>query len=209
MKTPFTPEEFFNVFERYNAAVYPAQWLIILAGCACLILLHSRYGKRNLLTGSILGLLWIWIGIVYHFLFFSGINPAAKAFGILFILEGILIVIESFRAGRMEFRFDKSARAYIGYFLILFGLIIYPLINLALNIPAVRIISLGLPCPTTIFTLGFFLLTTNKFPKYLLIIPLLWAVIGLSAAVNFGVIQDYMLMVSAVLACFFLISRKK
>ena len=69
-------------------------------------------------------------------------------------------------------------------------------------------IALGLPCPSAILTFGFLMLVSNKFPKYLLIIPTLWAVIGLSAAINFGVYQDFMLIVAAIVADFNLLKRK-
>jgi hypothetical protein len=52
------------------------------------------------------------------------------------------------------------------------------------------------------------LLTTPKFPKYLLIIPSLWAIIGLSAAINFGVYQDFIMLIAAITAVIILITRK-
>ena len=68
---------------------------------------------------------------------------------------------------------------------------------------------MGLPCPSTIFSFGLFMLSSNKFPKILLIIPSLWALVGLSAAINIGVYQDVMILIAALAANIFLISRKK
>jgi hypothetical protein len=55
------------------------------------------------------------------------------------------------------------------------------------------------PCPATIFTFGMLLWTTRPMPACLLVIPALWALIGLSAAVNLGVPQDYGLAIAGVL----------
>lgn len=71
-----------------------------------------------------------------------------------------------------------------------------------------KTISLGLLCLTTILTFGFFMLTNAKFPKYLLIIPSLWAITGLCAAINFGVFQDFMILIAAIIADIILINRK-
>ena len=208
MKTPFTFEQFFNVFEDYNSAVFPLQPIIIILGIIAVLLIHSKKEIRNKLITGFLGILWLWIGIVYHFVFFSSINKAAYVFGGLYIIQGILLIIELFRK-RLEFYFTGQLREYIGYFFILFGLIIYPIISYLLEGSLPRTISLGLPCPTTILTFGFFMITNNRFPKYLLIIPSLWAVIGTGAAINFGVYQDYLMLISAIIADTYLIKRRK
>jgi hypothetical protein len=209
MNTPFTTEHFFNIFEQYNSSIFPAQILILVLGLTALLLIHARHPIRNKTIGVLLGLLWFWMGAVYHIGFFSSINKAAYAFGGLFILQGLLITYETFARGKLEFRFKGRLIDYLGYFFILYGLIIYPAIGLALEPSLPRIIALGLPCPSTILTFGFLMLTEKKLSKYLLIIPSLWAVIGLGAALSFGVYQDFMMILAAILADILLLSRKK
>ncbi|HNW51903.1 MAG TPA: DUF6064 family protein, partial [Prolixibacteraceae bacterium] len=160
------------------------------------------------LVGSFLGVLWIWIGAVYHLCFFSAINKPAFVFGLLFILQGILFLINTFSKSAIQFQAERTVQSSIGVFFVLFGIVIYPLIGYLVENSLSHIISLGLPCPSTIATFGFLMLAIRKVPKYLLIIPILWSVIGLSAAINFGVIQDYMLIVSALIAVFFLFKKK-
>ncbi|NVO19947.1 MAG: hypothetical protein HXX13_09615 [Bacteroidetes bacterium] len=208
MKTPFTTEQFFSVFENYNLALFPAQWILLLLGVIAALLIRSNFRARHLAINCFLGLLWLWMGIIYHLLFFADINPAAKVFGVVFIIQGLLFIYNGFRADTLSFNFNKEAKDYAGYFLILFGLLLYPVIGYLVNGSLERTISLGLPCPTTIFTFGFLLLTSAKLPKYMLIIPSLWAIIGFSAVIKFGVYQDVMLPISAMLAIFWLTSRK-
>lgn len=209
MKLPFTTEQFFNVIEKYNLTMFPFQLIILLLGIICLFLLHSKLSAKDKLIGIFIGILWIWIGVAYHLVYFTVINKAAFLFGGIFILEGIFILINTFGKNRLIFTFTLQAKDYLGYFFILYGLIIYPIISYFVEGSFERTIVMGLPCPSTIFTFGFFILTSNKFPKYLLIIPSLWAVLGLSAAINIGVFQDVMILIAAITADIILIRRKK
>lgn len=206
---PFTTEQFFSVFEKYNSTVFPSQWIIILLGIFALFLIHSNHSSKNKLIGSFLGLLWIWTGIVYHIIFFTAINKLAFIFGGFFILQGLLILITTFLKDKLSFRFSSQTKNYFGYFFILFGLIIYPFISYFAQGSFTGTISLGLPCPSTIFTFGFFMMADNKFSKYLLIIPSLWAIVGVGAALQFGVYQDFMMLITAIIAGIIIFKTKK
>lgn len=209
MKLPFTTEQFFNVIEKYNLTMFPFQLVILLMGIVCLFLLHSKLSAKDKLVGIFLGGLWIWIGVAYHLAFFTAINKAAFLFGGIFILQGLFMLFNTFGKNRLIFIFTLHTKDYLGYFFILYGLIIYPIISYFVEGSFERTIVMGLPCPSTIFTFGFFMLTSNKFPKYLLIIPSLWAVVGLSAAINIGVFQDVMILIAAITADIILIRRKR
>lgn len=208
MKIPFTTEQFFEIIEKYNLAVFPIQLLIILLGIISILLLHSsNKSVKNKLIGSFLGLLWIWIGIAYHLVFFTSINKAAYVFGGIFILQGLLFIIDTFIRQKLEFEFKRQIKDYIAYFFIIFGIIVYPILIYFLEESINSIITLGLPCPSTILTFGFLMLS-SKYSKYLLIIPTLWTVIGTSAAFNFGVYPDYLMIISALLAIIYLVREK-
>lgn len=209
MKLPFTTGQFFNVIEKYNLTMFPFQLIILLLGIVCLFLLHSKLSAKDKLIGIYLGILWIWIGVAYHLVYFTVINKAAFLFGGIFILQGLFILFSTFVKNRLIFTFTLQTKDYLGYFFILYGLIIYPIISYFVEGSFERTIVMGLPCPSTIFTFGFFILTSNKFPKYFLIIPSLWAVLGLSAAINIGVFQDVMILIAAIIADIILIRRKK
>ncbi len=211
MKTPFTTEQFFQIFEKYNTSVFPAQIVILLLGLLMLWMAVSRKAGKDKTIAGILGGLWIWMGAVYQIGFFAVINPPAYAFGSLFILQGIFMMVESFGRKKLEFNYYGSLKNYLALFFIVFGLIVYPAISLFLAGRISHIISFGLPCPATIVTFGFFMLADKKFSRYLLIIPTLWALIGTTAAVNFGVYQDFILIVTAIVANIFILdtSRKE
>jgi hypothetical protein len=54
----------------------------------------------------------------------------------------------------------------------------------------------AVPCPATLFTIGLLLIAGPAAPRALAIAPLVWAVVGGSAAVTLGVLPDWMLLVA-------------
>ena len=54
------------------------------------------------------------------------------------------------------------------------------------------------PCPVTIFTFGMLLLARG-YSRWLLVIPVVWSLIGGSAAFLLGVQQDWLLLASGVM----------
>ena len=56
------------------------------------------------------------------------------------------------------------------------------------------------PCPVTIFTFGVLLMTSARVPWGVLVVPLVWSLIGGSAAFLLGIQQDWLLLVSGLIA---------
>ncbi len=207
MKTPFSTEQFFDVIEKYNANVFPMQFIFLIAGLILLWVILTRKNQSTRLPGIFIGTLWLWIGIVYHILFFTSINTAAFIFGGLFILQGLFMLYETFFRSRMNRKTSNITSAFTGYFLIIYGLIVYPVVSLFTE-GFFTTISIGLPCPTTIITFGVLLVFSDKLPRYLLVIPTLWSLLGISAALNFGVYQDFVMVAAAIVANFLLFRQK-
>jgi Family of unknown function (DUF6064) len=65
--------------------------------------------------------------------------------------------------------------------------------------------TFGTPCPTTIFTFGLLLWADKKVPLSLLIIPVLWSIVGTLAALNFGIKEDFGLLVAGTIGTTFII----
>lgn len=207
MKTPFSNEQFLAVFERYNVSVFPAQIILLLLGILALILVFRSGVTKSIYISSFLAVLWLWSGIVYHIGFFSGINKPAFIFGLFFIIQGMLIIYVGWVKKAFTFSFTQNISNDIGLFFVLFGLIIYPFISWITERSLVHTISAGLPCPSVIITLGFFMLNSTRIKWYLIIIPVLWSIIGISAALNFGIYQDFMMIIAALALVF--INRKQ
>lgn len=207
MGLPFTPEQFFGVFEQYNEAVWPAQVAIYIAAAIAFYLVLKPGKYSNKVISIILAFFWLWMGIVYHWSFFSSINPAARIFGAFFVLEGLIFLFEGILRDNLAFSFRKDWYSAAGIVLMLFGPIIYPVMGhfLGHNYPGTP--TFGLPCPTTIFTIGALSLA-NRLPKYVAVIPLLWSVLGFSAAISLGVEEDVSLLIAGLIGMGTLIFKR-
>ncbi len=194
---PFTTEQFFLVFEKYNQAIFPMQFVLILVAVIVIFLAASRKPSRNKIISGLLGLLWLWTGIVYHLIFFTAISPPAYIFGALFVFQGLLFLSEGVVINRLSFRASQRFDGILGAVFIAYALVIYPLISSGLGRIFPASPTFGTPCPTTIFTFGLLLWTDRKISLSLLIVPVLWSLVGTSAALSFGIKEDFGLLVAA------------
>ena len=205
MDLPFSSREFFEVFGRYNTAVWPAQ--LFLYGIAAVIVTqvirHERFG----LSLGLLGVLWLWVGVVYHVMFFSRINPAAWVFGIAFIAQA-MILLRSARA-RIIMQARRAAPLVAGKVLMGYALVGYPLIGYLSGHHYPETPTFAAPCPTTIFTIGVVLCTQPERAGRLLAIPVAWAGIATAAALQLSVPQDYGLTAAGLAALVFLQQRDR
>jgi hypothetical protein len=87
-------------------------------------------------------------------------------------------------------------RRIAGHMLIAYALVGYPLVSAMLGREFPEMPTFGLPCPTTIFTLGMLAFLSAPFPRYVFVIPIAWALIGSQAAFLLGVYEDLGLLVA-------------
>lgn len=204
---PFTTEVFLRNLAQYNAAIWPAQVVAYALGLlAVLLVLRPRRGGDRAVA-LVLAAFWLWIGVVYHAMFFATINFAAPAFGLLFAIQGLLFAWAGLR-GRLSFRFVPDVYGWVGLAFVAFALAVYPLIGWAVGHgwPSAPMFGVA-PCPTTIFTLGLLLLAEPRAPLRLAIVPLLWSAIGGSAAWLLAMTEDLSLVLSGVLGLALLVAK--
>jgi hypothetical protein len=194
---PLTREQFLAVFADYNNAVWPVQIVAYLLGMVVLvaILRPSPLGHR--FVAGALAAMWVWTGVAYHGLFFARINPAAWAFGALFVVQGSLIIIAGVVRRRLVFGHSSGFASVLGGVLMAYAAVIYPLLGQSSGhvYPAQPMFGIT-PCPVTLFTFGLLLLTLAPVPRWLLVIPAAWSLVGVSAAFMLGVPQDWPLFFS-------------
>ncbi len=209
MKTPFTVEQFFDVFNNYNEAVFPMQAVFyLLSSFVVYLTIKPNSGSEKIVSG-VLALLWLWMGIVYHLVFFTAINNAAYLFGAMFVLQGILFLVTGVFQSKLSFKFRFDIYGISGIALIIFALVFYPMLGNYLGHVYPSSPTFGLPCPTTIFTFGILLMSDRKCPAVIMVIPFLWSVIGFFAAFSFGVIEDTGLLIAGLLTLTLLLVKNK
>lgn len=205
---PFTVEQFFAVFRQYNEAVWPFQLVLAALGLAGTALVFGRRPAAGRIISAILAFLWAWMGVAYHWLYFTRINPAAWLFGGLFLLQATVFVWTGVVRGNLRFAVLAPAKSWAGGLLLLYAVVVYPLIGAMLGRAYMESPTFGLPCPTTIYTLGLLLFIVEPFPRWILAVPLLWAGVGSLAAFQLSVPQDFGLSAAGVLSLVVLFRRR-
>jgi hypothetical protein len=198
---PFTQQQFFAVFAGYNLGIWPVQIAAYLLGVVAVVaLLHpSRTADR--IVAAVLAAMWLWTGIAYHALHFSRINTAAYAFGALFVVQGLMFLSVGTVRGQLRFGLPGGRATWIGMIFLAYAAVVYPLIGVATGHAYPYLPMFGVtPCPVTIFTFGMVLLTTERFPRWLMVIPFIWSLIGGSAALLLAVPQDWLLLMSGLVS---------
>jgi hypothetical protein len=210
MRIPFSTEDFLRVMVEYNEAVWPMQIVLVALALGAIALAWRESGGRSRYVSVVLGFLWIWMGAVYHWAFFTGINSAAWVFGALFVVEGLLFVYEGTITKRFRVAFvsaGAAARA-LSAALFAYALVLYPILGRLLGHRYPRSPTFGLPCPTTIFTFAVLVVADSPVLKRLLVVPFLWSLIGFGAAIEFGFYEDVGLLVAGLTATTAIIVRE-
>jgi hypothetical protein len=206
---PFTVDQFLTVFADYNTAVWPIQiFLVALALLAVYLTTKSRQRAHQFIA-LILAFFWIWIGVVYHLIYFTTINTAAYAFGILNIVQGLVFLYYGLVTSSLVFRFRLDFYGLTGVVMVFYALLIYPILGHALGRTYPRAPTFGLPCPTTIFTFGILLWADKRVPIPVLIIPFVWSLVGFTAALNLGIKEDTGLLIAGLVATSCIVARNR
>lgn len=141
---------------RYDQAVWPVQVVFVaVAVLAVFLALRPTPGAGRAVMG-VLAFFWAWMGAVYHALFFAPVNPAAYLFALLFVAQGTLLAAEAIWNG-LSFRVRADAWGITGAVLLAYAFVGYPALGYLLGHRYPYAPTFGLPCPTTIFTLGLLL----------------------------------------------------
>jgi hypothetical protein len=191
MQLPFTKDQFFDLFAAYNEALWPILVALWIASVALSLALLSSRRPSGRWISALLAAHWIWSAVAYHGAFFTRINPAAWVFAGLFLLEGALFFWWGVVRRRLSFAPGGSRWAPVAWVFVAYSLV-YPGINALDHHSVSRIPAFGVPCPTTLFTVGMLMLAAPRSWR-LSIVPVLWAAIGGSAAFALGVRADYAL----------------
>ena len=209
MQPPFTPEEFFRVFHDYNVAAWPVQIVLILAALFALCCVIWNFEGKDRGASMSLAILWFWSGAVYQLYWLSELTAVAELFAVLWIAGAFLFYI--FGVGDHQLRFMRvsGVRGIGGWSLVAYSLVGYPLLNLMLGHSIVDSPSFGLPCPTTLFTIGLLAFLDPPYPRLVFAAPVIWSLIGLQAALFLGVYADLALLPAAVFGIWLAVYNKR
>lgn len=96
----------------------------------------------------------------------------------------------------------------VGLALAAIALVVYPLWSWYAGHGFPFLPTFGLPCPTTIYTIGLLAFLVRPYPRSPFVVPLLWCLVGAQAAFLLGVPQDMGLIAAGVVGVVLLLRSK-
>jgi hypothetical protein len=187
-----TINEFFALLENYNQAIWPMP--LVAYGLAVLALIFiMRSGKLgNRMVSGVLAFFWLWTGLIFQVFFLAPIEKTSYASGAFLVLQGILLIWYGVFKHELTFKWRLNSYGIIGGLIILYSLIAYPVFGTLAGHQFPRVPVFGLmPCPTAMFTAGILLLAEPGFPRSLLLIPFVTAMMGMIGALMFRLPEDF------------------
>jgi Family of unknown function (DUF6064) len=98
------------VFAQYNLTVWPVQIVLNFLALAGIILLYRARPSDN--RALVLSFFWEWMAVVYHFIFFTAINPAAWLFGAFFLAGALWLASLGAVKNQLQFRLTDGIRGF-------------------------------------------------------------------------------------------------
>jgi len=190
-----------TIFGRGNTAIWPMQ-LVWYASAAAMIGL--AFWPRRLASQLICLLAaanFVWVGIVYFGVIDSsrgtldGVINLAWLWAAIFILEAILFLVAGLLRRDLVFAPRWNLSGVLGALFMLYALVAYPIIEMLGGYSLRESPLFGLsPCVTVFFAFGLLLWARPPAPKYLLLLPLAWALEAAPGNIAMGHVADFSLI---------------
>jgi hypothetical protein len=169
----FSSRSYYRLIESYNAAIWPAHFLALVAG---IIVLGAIARPRQHLQRSaalVLAAAWGWVAWAYHLERYAEINTAAPYFAAAFALQALLLGWLAYRPGNAVPAPQPVALGLTGL-----AIFAYPVLTLARDGGSWRQAEVfGIaPDPTAVATLG--MLLAWRAPAIFWLIPVSWCLVS-------------------------------
>ena len=147
----FSSRSYFRLIESYNAAIWPAHLLALVAG---VIVIGAIARPRHSLQRSaalVLAAAWGWVAWAYHVERYAEINTAAPYFAAAFAVQALLLCWLAYRPGNAA-----PAPQPLAFGLSGLAILAYPLLALARDGGTWRQAEVFgiVPDPTVVATMG-------------------------------------------------------
>jgi hypothetical protein len=205
-----------TVFGRGNAAIWPMQ-LVWYASAAAMIGLAFWPSRRaSQLICLLAAAYFAWVGIVFFGVIdnsmgvLDGVLNLSWLWAAAFILEGILLLVAGLVRRDLVFAPRWNLSSVLGVLFMCYALVAYPIIEMLGGYPLRESPLFGLsPCVTVFFAFGLLLWARPLAPKYLLLIPLAWALEATPGNIAIGHVPDFPLILVGVITAGLIIWRDR
>ncbi|MCR9071154.1 MAG: DUF6064 family protein [Alphaproteobacteria bacterium] len=190
----FSERVYWRLFERHNAALWPAQIPALLVGITVLFLLvwdgHLRTAWVGRGLAAILAVAWAVTGLGF-LPGYASINWAVGDLIPVFLGQAALLLFLGFRADALETRLRWPGR-WIAVAVCLYGLVVPPMAAVLADRSAGAEVFALMPDPTAIVTLGAVLAAGRRWTTLLLaIVPAIWCVASWATLAVLGTAQAW------------------
>lgn len=186
----FDAEVLSALFAQMNRALWPVQIACFAAALGALWLAAANRPGRTRLIGVILAGAWLCCALVFHFGYFTGLSFTAPAYGVLFLAQSALLAWSLLLRRQPVFAMVPGPAPWIGLAAIAYALVGMPLIALmGEGLTSARVFALA-PGATAAFTLGFLLLSRERCPILLFLLPVAWTLIAGATAWTLWIPED-------------------
>ena len=214
MELPYSTEVYFTFMAEYNA-----RWTIVVIGGAVFCIASLAYilfkGDAisvliSRLIGALLGLSWIWTGLVHQIGMMAELNFMAPIYGVAWLFEGAVLIWLSIRRDSLVFQVNAGFSSKLGALISVIGLLIYPSI-LFFSDHELRALPLAgtAPEPTLLFTAGILLMAKNSKLYLAFFIPACGAVVSGLSAYLLGFHPDYIVFTFVLIALLVAVSKNQ
>lgn len=203
----FSARTYYRLFERHNAALWPAQVVALLVGAVLFLLLWRRPDQRTArIACGMLATGWLIVAVGYFWLRYATIHTGGRWFAIAFAAQALALLWWGVARSRLELAGKPTAISRIGLGLFLFSILLYPLAGRMLGRPWMQSEVFGLtPDPTALAMLGL-LLVAKRAPWWLWIVPVGWSLFSAMTlwalhapeALGMGLVPVFSLVLSVV-----------
>ena len=177
----FAPRTYWRLIEIYNNDLWPWHLAAVAAGGALAWHAARRGAGAPQLACAALALAWLWVAWGFQWQRYATINWGARYFAAASALQAALLLVAALRAparpvapvGRLAHRGGLS--------LALAGIVVYPLASAAAGASWSRAELAGLmPEATAFMTLGLVVATKPRQWPWLIVLPLLTLLVGVT-----------------------------
>ncbi len=99
----FSARTYYRLFERHNAALWPAHILALLAGAAVLMLLWRRPNPRTArIATGVLATGWLVVAVAYFWSRYATIHTGGRWFAVTFAVQALALLWWGVVRARLE-----------------------------------------------------------------------------------------------------------
>jgi hypothetical protein len=195
-----------TVFGRGNTAIWPMQLVWYASAAAMIGLAFWPRRRASQFICLLAAAYFAWVGIV----FFGVIDSGMTLWVVAFILEAILLLVAGIVRRDLVFAPRWNLSSVLGAVFMFYALVAYPIIEMLGGYPLRESPLFGLsPCVTVFFAFGLLLWARPPAPKYVLLLPLAWALQAASGNLAMGHVPDFPLILVGMITAGVLIWRDR